>query len=69
MWTSVPQIVDERYPDHPDGRSVHQLRLQPQTRPVGHRPEAPGVLYGCQLLSRGSLAWRPHAAFASKANR
>ncbi|MFD6335565.1 hypothetical protein ACFWGI_39105 [Streptomyces niveus] len=20
----VPQIVDEHYPDHPDGRSIHQ---------------------------------------------
>jgi hypothetical protein len=27
----TPQIIDEHYPDHPDGRSVHQPRLRPRT--------------------------------------
>ncbi|WTE91137.1 hypothetical protein OH767_04865 [Streptomyces sp. NBC_01614] len=27
----VPQIIDEHYPDHPDGRSIHQPRLQPRS--------------------------------------
>jgi hypothetical protein len=27
----IPQIVEEHYPDHPDGRSVHQPRLRPRT--------------------------------------
>ncbi|MFE7712029.1 hypothetical protein ACFU6I_41190 [Streptomyces sp. NPDC057486] len=27
----VPQIIDAHYPDHPDGRSVHQPRLQPRS--------------------------------------
>jgi hypothetical protein len=26
-----PQILDEHYPDHPDGRSVHQPKLRPRT--------------------------------------
>jgi hypothetical protein len=26
-----PQIIDEHYPDHPDGRSVHQPRLAPRS--------------------------------------
>jgi hypothetical protein len=26
----VPQIIDGHYPDHPDGRGVHQPRLQPR---------------------------------------
>jgi hypothetical protein len=26
-----PQILDEHYPDHPEGRSVHQPRLQPRS--------------------------------------
>ncbi|WP_405676448.1 hypothetical protein OG292_17475 [Streptomyces sp. NBC_01511] len=29
----VPQIIDEHYPDHPDGHGIHQPRLRP-------RPEA-----------------------------
>jgi hypothetical protein len=27
----VPPIIDEHYPDHPDGRSVRQPRLQPRS--------------------------------------
>jgi hypothetical protein len=27
----VPQIIDAHYPDHPDGRSVHQSRLRPRS--------------------------------------
>ncbi|MFD1313461.1 Mu transposase domain-containing protein [Streptomyces kaempferi] len=27
----VPQIIDEHYPDHPDGRSIHQPRLRPRS--------------------------------------
>ncbi|MGW0856229.1 IS21 family transposase [Streptomyces sp. NPDC002690] len=27
----VPQIIDAHYPDHPDGRSIHQPRLQPRS--------------------------------------
>jgi hypothetical protein len=27
----VPQIIDAHYPDHPDGCSVHQPRLQPRS--------------------------------------
>ncbi|MFB6632158.1 hypothetical protein ACFCWY_19890 [Streptomyces sp. NPDC056362] len=27
----VPQIIDAHYPDHPDGRSVHQPRLRPRS--------------------------------------
>lgn len=27
----LPQILDEHYPDHPDGRSVHQPKLRPRS--------------------------------------
>ncbi|MFD6420457.1 hypothetical protein [Streptomyces sp. NPDC060198] len=27
----VPQIIDAHYPDHPDGRGIHQPRLQPRS--------------------------------------
>jgi hypothetical protein len=27
----LPQILDEHYPDHPDGNSVHRPRLRPRT--------------------------------------
>jgi hypothetical protein len=27
----LPQIIGEHYPDHPDGRSIHQPRLQPRS--------------------------------------
>ncbi|MGW7063604.1 hypothetical protein ACWGHM_34605 [Streptomyces sp. NPDC054904] len=29
--TGVPQIIDAHYPDHPDGRGIHQPRLQPRS--------------------------------------
>ncbi len=32
MFTpGVPQIIDAHYPGHPDGRSIHQPRLQPRS--------------------------------------